>query len=326
MLHLGDIDLDIPVIQAAISGYSDRPMRVLARQFGAPMTFSGLMLDKSTAHTKMWAKPQFHLEEDEHPIGGQLAGTEPRMMAQAAKVLQEKGFDLIDLNFACPAPKVLARRRGGHLLHEPDRAIEIFYRVRETVKCPVTIKLRRSFYENDAQNEHFWRICEAAVKGQVNALIVHGRAVEQRYRGQADWKVVEQVKQRFPRTIVLGSGDLFTAQNAVERLRNSKVDGVILARGAIGNPWIFSQVRRMLNGEGQYFEPPLAEVGQVLLRHFEMVLETYPRPKAIPYFRKFCVGYCRRHPQRKKTLLALMAARTADQVRRVVKENFLSET
>jgi tRNA-dihydrouridine synthase B len=325
MLRLGNIELDMPVIQSAISGYSDRPMRVLARQFGAPMTFAGLMLDKSTAHAKMWAKPEFGLSEDEHPIGGQLVGTEPEMMARAAKVMEEKGFDLVDLNFACPAPKVLARKRGGHLLNEPERAVEIFNRVRESVKCPVTLKLRRAFYEDDQEREYFWRICAGAVNGGVDALIVHGRAVEQRYRGEADWETVEQVKERFPDTVVIGSGDLFTATSAVERLQSNRVDGVVLARGAIGNPWIFRKVKELLEGDGQYVEPSVAEVGEVLLKHFEMVQECYPPRKSIPYFRKFCVGYCRRHPERKKTLLALMAATTADEIRQVVNERFMSE-
>jgi len=323
MVTLDTIRLDIPVIQAALSGYSDLAMRRLARDFGAPMTFSSLMLDKTAVHLKVWRKGAFILGEDEQPIGGQLLGNEPEMMARAAEIMVEKGYDLIDLNFACPAPKVLARKRGGHFLKEARKAVEIISQVRAKIEIPVTVKLRTSYYQNDVEREAFWAICEGAVKEGIDGLFVHGRAVEQRYRDRADWEVIREVKQRFPETIVFGSGDLFTATEALSRLKESEVDGVTIARGAIGNPWIFRELRELFNGVHNGRPPNVTEVGKVMERHFDMILDLHEPPKAITYYRKFCVGYCRRHPQRKKSLLALMAAKTVEQVKETIQEWFI---
>lgn len=322
MVKIGNIQLDIPVFQAALSGYSDLAMRQLARQFGAPMTFSGLMLDKTAVHQKAWQKGAFILGENEQPIGGQLLGNEPQMMARAAEIMAGKGYDLIDLNLACPAPKVIARHRGGYLLREPQRAIEIVRAIRNAVSLPLTIKLRTSFYLCDQDKEDFWRICEGAIHEGVNGIFVHGRAVEQRYRGRADWDIIRAVKQRFPETTVFGSGDLFTAEDAVARLNESEVDGVIIARGAIGNPWLFRDLREVLTGVQASRPPRLTEVGQVMERHFDMLLELYEHRKVVAYFRKFCAGYCRRHPRRKQALLALMAAKTVRQVHDAIQEWF----
>lgn len=324
MLKIGDIQLKMPVLQSAISGYSDVVMRRLARQFGVELTFSPVMLDKSVAYRKFWKKPAFCLADDEKPIGGQIVGADPQTMATAAKVLVEKGFDLVDLNFACPAPKVLRRGRGGEMMRNSKLALEIFERVREAVQVPVTLKLRTSYYENDSEREHFWRICEGAVLVGVDALIVHGRAVEQRYRGKADWEVLAQVKQRFSDTVVLGSGDLFKADDVADKMRLSGVDGVVIARGAIGNPWIFRELTELFNGDEPAPPPSVTEVGQVLLQHFNMVTDLYPDHKAVVYFRKFSANYCRRHPKRKKVLLALMACKTAEQVRGEIEQWFFN--
>ena len=135
MLKLGNIILDKPFFQAALSGYSDRAMRTLARQFGCPLTFSGVMLDKSACHKPLFKKPNYIIKDFEHPIGGQILGTDPQMMAKAAKTLCDVGYDLIDLNFACPAPKVLRRGRGGALMDDPQKIIEIT----NTSAMPLTV-------------------------------------------------------------------------------------------------------------------------------------------------------------------------------------------
>ena len=321
-LRIGPISLDVPMVQGPISGYSDLAMRELARSYGAMLTFAGLMLDKSVQYEKVWRKGQYVLGQDEGVLGGQLVGTDPAMMAQAARILEQRGFSVVDVNLACPAPKVLARGRGGAFLQKPEAAAEVVCAVRQAVSVPVTVKLRSSYHEGDAERDSFWRICELVVAAGVVALVVHGRAVEQRYRGQADWEVVRQVKERFGQTTVIGSGDIFTADAALERLEASGADDVVVARGAIGNPWIYSELSRAFGGLPPAGEPSVAEVGRVLLGHFERVLELYPAHKAVIHFRKFAVGYCRRHPERKETLLALMAAKTPEQLRGQVRERF----
>jgi tRNA-dihydrouridine synthase B len=320
MLKIGNIDLDVPFFQASLSGYSDYPMRVLARQYGSPLTFTGVMLDKIALHEKAVRKLQFQPEDDEHPVGAQILGADPKTMAAAAAGFERIGFDLIDLNFACPAPKVLRRGRGGFLLNKPDTAIEIFRRVREAVRCPVMIKLRIGFGSNDGTRDNFWQICEQASTDGIDALAIHGRTVKAKYRGNADWDILKQVKQKFPQTTIIGSGDLFDAETAVERYRSSGIDGVVIARGAIGNPWIFRDVRTLLEGKPLPEKPSITEQGRVMKRHFEMILQRRRMIKGVRYFRKFSVRYCRRHPQRKKVQSALMAAQNQNEVFAAIKQ------
>jgi nifR3 family TIM-barrel protein len=314
MLKIGNIVLDVPFFQAALAGYSDYAMRAIARDCGAPMTFAGAMLAKSVVHPKVFNKPAFKAGDDEHPIGAQLLGEEPEIMARAAKAVWKAGYDLIDLNFACPAPKVIRRKRGGFLLNEPDKAIEIYNAVRGAVDCPVTMKLRTSF--DGKSYDNFWDIASRAVTGGVDALIVHPRTVCQRFTGEADWQFLSEVKKRFPRTIIFGSGDLFSADTIKNNIKSTGVDGASIARGAIGNPWIFSQLR-----EGDDFIPPtLQQQGQVILKHFSLVCKLYEGKKAIRYFRKFAVAYCRSHPSRKKAQKALFTAKTAEEFLAAVTE------
>lgn len=314
MLKIGNIILDVPFFQASLSGYSDYAMRAIARDFGAPMTFAGAMLAKSVIHPRVFNNPSFKPGDDEHPIGAQLLGEDPEIMARAAKVVWKAGFDLIDLNFACPAPKVIRRKRGGFLLNEPDKVIEIYNAVKGAVDCPVTMKLRTSF-ENES-HDNFWDISLRAAAGNVDALIVHPRAVCQRFAGSANWQFLSEVKKRFSRTIIIGSGDLFSADTIKNNIRNSGVDGAVIARGAIGNPWIFSQLR----DGSDFIAPTLEQQGEVILKHFNLAYRLYEPKKAIMHFRKFIVAYCKLHPLRKKAQKAFFAAKTAEEFLAVVKQ------
>lgn len=320
MLKLGNIKLDMPVIQAPLSGYTDRAMRTISRRFGAPLTFTGVLLDKIALHKKAVRKLLFQPSEDEHPVGAQIIGANPDTMAKAAAAFEKIGFDIIDLNFACPAPKVLRRGRGGSLLCNPEVAIEIYKCVREAVKCPVLIKLRSSFGTDDGSREGFWQICEEAAANGVDAIAIHGRSVKQRYRGPADWGIIDEAKRRFPNTTIIGSGDLFDPETIVSRLGSNSADIVAIARGAIGNPWIFAETKALLAGMPKPEPPGLTEQGRVILDHFEMIAQMRTAIKAVRYFRKFATGYCKRHPQRKKAQLALMAAKTPQQLTDTVKQ------
>jgi nifR3 family TIM-barrel protein len=323
-LKIKNLVLDSPIMQASLSGYTDRPMRTVAREHGAPMTFAGVMLDKAVNHPRVRRRFDFIAYDDEHPIGGQIMGTDPLIMAGAAKGLLEAGYDLVDLNFACPAPKVLRRHRGGYMLNEPDRVIEIYDRVRAAVDAPLTMKLRIGYDETSQGHENFWQICEHAAANGVDGLIIHGRWVQQRYRGRANWEILKKVKEKFPTLPIIGSGDMFEPETVVERLKQTGIDGVTIARGAVGNPWIFREARALLAGEPKPAAPSVKEVGEVLLQHFNRVIDFYHQKKGVAYFRKFAAGYSRRHPERKKVLLILMAAQTADEVRAAIKQWFLS--
>jgi nifR3 family TIM-barrel protein len=317
MLKIGNIILDVPFFQASLSGYSDYAMRTIARDCGAPLVFAGVMLAKGVIHPRVFNNPSFKPGADEHPIGAQLLGEDPEIMAKAAKVVRKMGFDLIDLNFACPMPKVINRKRGGFLLNDPDKVIEIFNAVKDSVDCPVTMKLRTSFDNQSCDN--FWKICSRAVAGKVDALIVHPRAVCQRFTGQADWQFLSEVKKQFPRTIIIGSGDLFSADTIKNNIKSSGVDGASIARGAIGNPWIFSQLRK----GNDFTAPTLDEQGRVISKHFRLLCSLYGDENAVRHFRKFAVCYCKLHPSRRKVQKAFYSATTADDFLAVVKQWYM---
>ncbi|OHB74015.1 MAG: hypothetical protein A2Z25_23880, partial [Planctomycetes bacterium RBG_16_55_9] len=249
MLTLGNIALRVPFVQAPLSGYSDYAMRRLALDFGAPLTFSGVILAKSAVHLRLSRESAFLPHDDEHPIGAQILGNDPATMAAGAKALQNAGYDLVDLNFACPAPKVLRRERGGYLLNRPETVMEIYRRVREAVTCPVTMKLRTGYDSSEPSYDNFYRIVSEASQQDVDALIIHARTVVRKFAGDVDWNLLAEIKHHFPKTTLIGSGDLFEPQTTIERLKTAKLDGVLIARGAIGNPWLYKSLHAVLNGE-----------------------------------------------------------------------------
>jgi tRNA-dihydrouridine synthase B len=308
MLKLGNLILSVPFIQAPLSGYSDYAMRRLGLDFGVPLTFSGVMLAKSAAHPKVLRSPAFRPHEDEHPVGAQILGNDPATMAKAARALEGAGYDIIDLNFACPVPKVIHRRRGGYLLKEPDTVMEIYSRVREVVTCPVTMKLRTGFDSSRESYDNFHQIVFDASQQKVDALTIHARTVEQKFTGDVDWDLIAEIKHRFYGTTIIGSGDLFEPQTTIQRLNDAKIDGVLIARGAVGNPWIYKGLNAVLAGLPEPGHPTLAEQAEVMRKHFEMVCRLYDPIKAVRYFRKFLIHYCRLHPQRKQAQKALLAA------------------
>ncbi len=320
MLKLGNINLDVPFCQAPLSGYTDRAMRVLAKSFGAPLSYTGVMLAKIVLHKKAFNRLYNRPGTDEGPVGAQILGSDSEIMAEAAKSFVNVGFDLIDLNFACPAPKVLRRRSGGYLQKEPETAIKIIQSVRESVSCPLTIKLRVGFDNMQESLDKFWQICQGAVSEGVDALIIHGRSVKDLYRDKGNWKIISEVKQQIPKATIIGSGDIMDAETVVKRLNTSGLDGVIIARGAIGNPWIFKKARALWEGKPEPEEPSLSEQGEIYLKHYELIAEIFPMLKSVRYFRKFAVGYSKHHPQRKMVQADLIAARNRDELLAAVKQ------
>ena len=314
MLKLGQITLDMPFFQAPLSGYSDGAMCRLSRKFGAPLTFAGVALAKSVIHPAVRKKLINSPDSYARPVGAQILGSEAKVMAAAAAELEKIGYDIIDLNFACPVPKVLRRGRGGFLMQKPDIVKQIYQQVRGEVKCPVMIKLRAGFDSNRESKDNLMQICADADDAAVDAVTIHGRTVTQRYSKKADWSVVADIKKKFPRLTVIGSGDLLSGQAAFDAFNASGVDGVLIARGAIGNPWIFKELRALFEGRTAITPPTVAEQGAIMLEHFEMVSRARPAGKAVGYFRKFAASYCKRHPQRKHAQADLMAATTTAQV------------
>ncbi len=313
-LKIGSLTLDVPFYQAALSGYTDRAMRLLAKRFGAPLTFTGVLLDKIALHPKAVRTLQFLPDDDEHPVGAQVLGSDPATMAAAAAAFVNSGFDLIDLNFACPAAKVLRRGRGGQLMNHPSVVAEALARTRDAVKCPVMMKLRTGWDDSEESRENLWEICRRIAAIGPDAVCIHGRSVAKLYRGKADWSIMSEVKRQYPNLTIIGSGDVMTTDDVIERLTHSGLDGVVIARGAVGNPWIFRDARALVEGKPLPESPTLMEQGQIIMEHFRMIIQLKPDRKGIMYFRKFLAGYARLHPRRKAVLMALISAKTRQEL------------
>jgi nifR3 family TIM-barrel protein len=300
-LKIGNVDIGFPVVQAALSGYSDWPMRVIARRLGAPYALCEVMLDQFLLEIKRREKTKhfLYISEEEHPVGGQLMGAEPEQFSQGALKLVEAGFDVIDINFGCPVRKVLGRCRGGFHLGQPDVALEIIRRTRDVVppEIPVTVKMRRGIDDDQQSRDHFFEILDGAFAAGIAAVTVHGRTVKQLYIGPSNWDFLRQVKRHLGERVMLGSGDLFTAQDCLNMIQQTGVDGVTVARGAIGNPWIFQQARALAAGLPLPEPPSLFEQRAMIMEHLILAEELYGPKRGRMQMKKFGIKYSILHPQ-----------------------------
>ena len=298
-LKLGNIDIGFPVVQAALSGYSDAPMRLISRRHGASYGVCEVMLDQFLLAIKKREKTKhfLHIIPEERPVGGQLMGAEPEQFSGGAKRLVEAGFDVIDINFGCPVKKVLGRCRGGFHLSQPAVALEIIRRTREAVPAhvPVTVKMRRGVDDSQESRDNFFRILDGAFECGLAAATIHGRTVVQRYDGPSRWEFLKEVKQHVGDRTILGSGDLFTAEDCVRMMLETGVDGVTVARGSIGNPWIYQQARALAAGGPLPDPPSIVEQGATIGEHYRLAQEVYG-DRCGRQMRKFGIKYSRLHP------------------------------
>ncbi len=325
-LKLGSLSIASPVVQAALSGYSDGPMRRVARRLGAPYTICEVLLDQFVVTCGKRMLRQLQLAEEEHPVGGQLMGSEPEGFGPAARRLVEAGFDVIDINFGCPVKKVLGRCRGGYHLSQPQTALEIVSRVRDAVpeRIPVTVKMRRGIDDSQESLHKFLTIFDGVFSLGVAAVTVHGRTVQQRYNGQSNWEFLRQLKQYAPDRTVLGSGDLFTGQACREMILRTGVDGVTAARGAIGYPWIFRDAQALLAGDPLPEPPTVREQGQVIAQHYGLADELYGPEKCVGPMRKFGIKYAQLHPDLVEVRNAFVQVRRPGQWQEII-QRFYSD-
>jgi nifR3 family TIM-barrel protein len=259
------------------------------------------MLDKFIVELKMRRRNRhfLHVADEEHPTGGQLMGAEPEQFGPAAIRMVDSGFDVIDVNFGCPVRKVLGRCRGGFHLSQPTVALEIIRRVRDAVPphIPVTVKMRRGIDDSAESREKFFEIFDGAYDEGVAAITVHGRTVTQRYDGPSRWEFLRELKAYAGPRVVLGSGDLFSARACLDMLQFTGLDGVTVARGAIGNPWIFAQARALAAGRPLPDPPSLFEQRDVITEHYRLAEELYSPERCLPDMRKFAIKYAQLHPR-----------------------------
>ena len=299
-MRIGPITLAQPFCQAGLAGYSDRAMRVVARRRGCPYAVTEALLDIILLSGGQGLKKSIDITDEDHPVAGQIIGSDPHTMAPAARILHRFGYDVIDLNFACPVKKIKNKARGGHMLKDVSRGISVLKAVRDALPpdVPTTISLRRSFDDSPESTEQFYGIVEAAWANGYSAVRVHGRTVEQKYQGRSAWPALREVKRRYPGRTILGSGDVFTADDAVRMLRETGVDIVWIARGAIGNPWVFRHAAMILAGtDAAAIAPPtIHEQRDALAEHFSMAMAIHGEQLAGRRMRKMGIKYSRFHP------------------------------
>ncbi len=307
-MKIGPLVLSSNVLQAPLAGYSTLAMRRLAREQGAAMAFTEVTLDQAVLNSKKFRKRILDIAPDDHPIGAQIMGHSPDEMAQAAATLVEGGYDGIDLNLACPVKKVLHRHRGGYLLTQPEVALAIVRAVRRAVgdRTPLTIKLRRAFDDEPADEANVLAILDGAFETGIDAATIHPRTVMQRYRGRSDWDFLARAKRRTGDRILLGSGDLFSPDDVVRMIRQTGVDGVTLARGAIGNPWMFRDCLAVLSGRPLPPPPTVPEQGDVIRRHLTWCRQEFGDARGSRFMRKFGIKYAESHPFRKEVKQAVL--------------------
>ncbi len=323
-LRIGPVEIDFPLMLAALAGYSDLPYRLICRSCSAPYCASEAMLDRQMLVEGKLRRRLVKLDAGDHPVAGQIMGNDPAVMASAAAALDGLGFDVIDLNFACPVRKVVSKKRGGYLMGQPELALEIVRAVLESVPGrPVTIKLRRAFRETDRACDAFWKIARGSVEAGVAAVCVHARSVDQKYTGRADWDFLARVKREFPGRTVIGSGDVHTAYDALRMIEQTGVDGVLAARGAIGNPWIFRQARDIAAGRKPH-QPDLAEQRELISRHFGLACQVYGPVRGLKIIRNFGLKYARMHPHPAKVRNACIQVKTERQWRELL-DRFYSQ-
>ena len=282
-MRIGPYTLVSPVYVAPMAGVTDAPFRKIAREFGAGLACTEMISSEALVRQHRETSRLMDLGWDERPVSVQLMGGDPQVMAQAARLAEAAGADIVDINMGCPVPKVVKTSGGSSLLRDPDRACRVAEAVVAAVSVPVTVKIRLGW---DFATRNYLEMATRLEATGIEGLAVHGRTRSQRYDPSADWTAIAQVKAAV-KIPVAGSGDLRSSDDAVRRIRQSGVDAVMLGRGILGNLWLVRQtVARLTTGE---IIPALSWIEQIELvrRHCDLVLDYYGAERGPRLLRKF---------------------------------------
>ena len=268
-LKIGSVELPNPVILAPMAGVSDLPFRMLCREQGAGLVCMEMVSAKAIAYHNRNTEKLMETDEREHPVSLQLFGSEPDLMAEIAAQIEERPFDILDINMGCPVPKIVGNGEGSALMKNPKLIEEIITKVSRAVKKPLTVKFRKGFDDDHVNAVEIARIAEASGAA---AVAVHGRTREQFYSGKADWEIIRQVKEAVS-IPVIGNGDVDSPEKAKALLEETGCDGVMIGRAARGNPWLFRRVSEYLETGKAPEKPSKEEIKEMMLRHARMQVE-----------------------------------------------------
>ena len=291
-LKIGNVELENRYILGPMAGVTDLPFRLLCREQGAGLLCMEMVSAKAIMYNNRNTEQLLTIHPDERPVSLQLFGSDPKIMSEMAKRIEERPFAILDINMGCPVPKVVKNGEGSALMKDPKLVYEIVSSMVKAIEKPVTVKIRKGFDDDHVNAVEIARIIEEAGAA---AVAVHGRTREQYYSGKADWDIIRQVKEAVS-IPVIGNGDVTSPERAEELVRRTGCDGVMIARGAQGNPWIFSE---MITYEETGVVPPRPgkeELKEIMLRHARLQLEYKGEYSGIREMRKHVAWYTKGIP------------------------------
>ena len=268
-MRIGTVEISHPVALGPMAGVTDLPFRRLCREMGCGLLYTEMVSAKALSYHNKNTEPILETEDGEHPLAVQLFGSEPELLADMAKKLEEGPYDIIDLNMGCPVPKVVNNHEGSALMKDPILAGKVIEAMAKAVKKPVTVKIRRGWDESSVNAVEIARIAQ---ESGAAAVAVHGRTRQQYYSGKADWEIIRQVKEAV-KIPVIGNGDITDASSAKKMMEETGCDGIMVARAAKGNPWIFREIRQYLETGEIPPRPSTEEIREMILRHGRMLSE-----------------------------------------------------
>jgi len=284
-ITLGDIQIETPVFLAPMSGISDLPFRDMVQEFGSGLVFSEMIASREMINHSETTLRMSTPHHRDYPLAVQLAGCEPDVMAEAAKMNEDRGASIIDINFGCPVKKIVKKYAGSALMQDEDLATAIMDAVVKAVNIPVTMKTRLGW---DADNLNAPSLCKKAEDVGIQMITIHGRTREQMYNGTADWNAIRAVRDAISLPLI-ANGDIETINDVELALNQSGADGVMIGRGCQGKPWFISQV--MEYAKTGIMPPAPDDLLDIILRHYDNIISHYGEDKGVPIARKHLAWY-----------------------------------
>ena len=313
-IQIGDVSLSSPLILAPMAGVTDLPFRVLCAEFGAGMVCMEMISAKALTYHNKNTFEMLRIDNRERCVSLQLFGREPEVMAEAAKMIEDEPFDVLDINMGCPVPKVVNNGEGSALMKEPLLAGRIIEAVSKAVRKPVTVKIRSGF---DEEHINAVEIAHIAQESGAKAVAVHGRTRKQFYSGQADWETIRKVKEKLS-IPVFGNGDVTGYESFMEIRRQTGCDAVLIGRAARGNPWIFADILSGIKYGDEPKKPDSKEVARMILRHGRMLCECKGEYVAVREMRQHASWYTAGYPNSAAFRRHINEANTMEELERMI--------